>query len=303
MNTNKLRVLFKAIELGSLTKAGDAMGYSQSAITQMMKSLEEDVGFSLLSKSNRGVELTSEGETLMPLMRRIIDDEEALFEEVAEIGGLHKGTLWVGSYVSTSVHWLPHVLRQFQENYPLVRINIEESGQDDLVSKLLDRKIDVALLSDPGDERLEFIPVYRDPLVVAFSEKYDLAAYDKVTMEMIREYPFLITDQTYDRDVYRLIRQSGFTPEIRYTSTDDYAVLSMVRNGLGISIIPKMIVDGFDRDFMYRPFDPPYYRTLGIGVRSVNEASPLVKFFIDYITDNIPKLYQERDKISLSRKY
>ncbi len=303
MNTNKLRVLFKAIELGSLTKAGDAMGYSQSAITQMMKSLEEDVGFSLLSKSNRGVELTSEGETLMPLMRRIIDDEEALFEEVAEIGGLHKGTLWVGSYVSTSVHWLPHVLRQFQENYPLVRINIEESGQDDLVSKLLDRKIDVALLSDPGDERLEFIPVYRDPLVVAFSEKYDLAAYDKVTMEMIREYPFLITDQTYDRDVYRLIRQSGFTPEIRYTSTDDYAVLSMVRNGLGISIIPKMIVDGFDRDFMYRPFDPPYYRTLGIGVRSVNEASPLVKFFIDYITDNIPKLYQECDKISLSRKY
>lgn len=303
MNTNKLRVLFKAIELGSLTKAGDAMGYSQSAITQMMKSLEEDVGFSLLSKSNRGVELTSEGETLMPLMRRIIDDEEALFEEVAEIGGLHKGTLWVGSYVSTSVHWLPHVLRQFQENYPLVRINIEESGQDDLVSKLLDRKIDVALLSDPGDERLEFIPVYRDPLVVAFSEKYDLAAYDKVTMEMIREYPFLITDQTYDRDVYRLISQSGFTPEIRYTSTDDYAVLSMVRNGLGISIIPKMIVDGFDRDFMYRPFDPPYYRTLGIGVRSVNEASPLVKFFIDYITDNIPKLYQECDKISLSRKY
>ncbi len=292
MNTLKLKVLFKAIELGSLTKAGDALGYSQSAITQMMKSLEEDVGFSLLSKSNRGVELTAEGRSLLPMMRRIIDDEEALFEEAAEIGGLHKGTLWVGSFVSTSVHWLPMVLKQFQDNYPMVKINIEESGQDDLVSKLLDRSIDVALLSDPGRKAVDFIPIYRDPIVVAYSDKYDLSSYDTVSMENIKDFPFLITDHSYDRDVANLINQSGYSPELRYTSKDDYAVLSMVRYGLGVTIIPKLVVDGFDRDFKYRPYDPPYYRTLGIGVRAENDASPLVKFFIEYIKKTIPPLYE-----------
>lgn len=283
-------MLFKAIELGSLTKAGEALGYSQSAITQMMKSLEEDVGFSLLSKNNRGVELTAEGKSLLPMMRRIIDDEEALFEEAAEIGGLHKGTLWVGSFVSTSVHWLPVVLKQFQDNYPMVKINIEESGQDDLVNKLLDRSIDVALLSDPGRKTVDFIPIYKDPIVVAYSDKYDLSDCDRVSMDRIKDYPFLITDRSYDRDVANLIQQSGYSPEIRYTSKDDYAVLSMVRYGLGVTIIPKLVVEGFDRDFMYKPYDPPYYRTLGIGVRAEKDVSPLVKFFISYIRDMIPDI-------------
>lgn len=292
MNTLKLKVLFKAIELGSLTRAGEALGYSQSAITQMMKSLEEDVGFSLLSKNNRGVELTAEGKSLLPLMRRIIDDEEAFFEEIAEIGGMHKGTLWVGSFVSTSVHWLPIVLKHFQDNYPDVRINIEEGGQDDLVARLQDRRIDVALLSDPGRRSVRFIPIYKDPLVVAYSDKYDLNRYDRVGMEQIKDFPFLITDHTYDRDVAKLIKQSGYDPEIRYTSKDDYAVLSMVRYGLGVSVIPKLVVDGFDRNFTYKLYDPPYYRTLGIGVRAENDASPLVKLFIDYIKKAIPPLYE-----------
>ena len=279
MNTQKLRVLFKAVELGSLTKAGDALGYSQSAITQMMRSLEDDVGFSLLSKNNRGVELTTEGRSLLPLMRKIIDAEEELYEEAAEIRGIHKGTLWLGSYVSTSVHWLPEALKYFQENYPLVRINIEESGQDDLIAKLLDRSID-----------LDFIPVYKDPLVVAYSEKYDLDRYERVTMDMIKGFPFMITDQTYDRDVHKLISKSGYEPEIRYTSKDDYAVLSMVKHGLGVTIIPKLVIDGFDRNFPSKPYKPPYYRTLGIGVRSVSDSSPLVRLFIDFIKDNFTSL-------------
>lgn len=290
MNTQKLRVLFKAVELGSLTKAGEELGYSQSAITQMMKSLEEDVGFSLLSKNNRGVELTTEGAALIPLMRKIIDAEEAFYEEAAEICGMHKGTLWIGSYVSTSVHWLPEVLQYFQDNYPLVKVNINESGQDDLVNMLLDRRIDAALLSDPGVRNLDFIPVYRDPLVVAYSSKYDLSKYDRINMDLIKDLPFLLTDQTYDRDVYKLIRQSGYEPEIRYTSKDDYAVLSMVRRGLGITIIPRLVVEGFDRDFSYRPYEPEYHRTLGIAVRSVEDISPLIGFFIRFIKDNFTSL-------------
>jgi DNA-binding transcriptional LysR family regulator len=290
VNTQKLRVLFKAIELGSLTKAGEELGYSQSAITQMMKSLEEDVGFSLLSKNNRGVELTAEGAELIPLMRRIIDAEEAFYEEAAEICGMHKGTLWIGSYVSTSVHWLPVVLQYFQENYPSVKVNIDESGQDDLVSKLLDRRIDAALISDPGVRTLDFIPVYHDPLVVAYSDKYDLSRYDRISMDTIKDYPFLLTDQTYDRDVHKLISQSGHKPDIRYTSKDDYAVLSMVRHGLGITIIPELVVEGFDKDFSCRPYEPEYYRTLGVAVRSVEDASPLVRFFIKYIKDKFTSL-------------
>lgn len=287
MNTHKIKVLFKALELGSLTKAAEAMGYSQPAVTQMMRSLEESLGFSLLAKTNRGVEITAEGEHLLPLMREILDAEENLYQAASEIRGLHSGTLYVGSFVSTSVHWLPDVLEYFQKNHPMVNIKIIEGGHDDLINMLMDRRIDVALLSDPGMKNLEFIPVYSDPMVVVYSSRYDLSGHDSVTMEDIKDYPFLLTENTYDRDVYRLIEQSGYSPEIRYTSRDDYAVLSMVRHGIGISIIPKLVVEGFSKDLSTVAYSPEYYRTLGIAIRSWDDAGPLVKFLIKFIKENI----------------
>ena len=287
MDTFKIKVLFKALELGSLTKAADALGYSQPAVTQMMHSLEESFGFSLLEKTNKGVSITSEGEHLLPLMREILGDEEKLYQEAAEIKGMHSGTLRVGSFVSTSVHWLPEVLEYFQKNHPLVSINIIESGQDDLVKMLMDRQIDVALLSEPSNKSLEFIPIYKDPLVVAYSSRYDLSGLESVTMEDIKDYPFLLTENTYDRDVDNLIRQSGYTPEVKYTSRDDYVVLAMVRHGIGISIIPKLVVEGFSKDFSVVPYRPAFYRTLGIAIRSWDDAGPLAKFLIEFIKDNV----------------
>lgn len=289
MNTYKIKVLFKAIELGSLTKAAAEMGYSQPAVTQMMQSLEESFGFSLLAKTNKGVELTTEGEHILPAMRRLIDDEEKLWQEAAEINGMHSGTLRVGSFVSTSVHWLPGVLKYFQKNYPLVNINIVEAGQDDLIQMLIDRRIDVALLSDYAVKDMEFIPVYEDPFVVAYSENHDLSSFESVTMEDIKDYPFLLTENTYDRDVYRLIAQSAYHPEVRYTSRDDYAVLSMVRHGIGISLIPKLVVEGFDRDFKTVPYEPEYHRSLGTAIRSWDDAGPLVRFFIQFIKETISR--------------
>lgn len=290
MDTYRIKVLFKALELGSLTKAAEALGYSQPAVTQMMRSLEESLGFSLLEKTNKGVRITTEGEHLLPLMREILDDEEKLYQEAAEIKGMHSGTLRVGSFVSTSVHWLPGVLEYFQKNHPLVNINIIESGQDDLVRMLLDRQIDVALLSEPSNKNLEFIPVYNDPLVVAYSSKYDLSGYESVTMEDIKDYPFLLTENTYDRDVDNLIRLSGYDPEVKYTSRDDYVVLSMVRHGVGISIIPELVVEGFSKDFSVVPYKPDFCRTLGIAIRSWDDAGPLVRFLIRLIEENVKRI-------------
>ncbi len=287
MDTFKLKVLFKAVELGSLTKAADAMGYSQPAVTQMMRSLEESIGFSLLAKTNRGVEITTEGEHLLPLMRELIDAEEKLYQEAAEISGMHSGTLRVGSFVSTSVHWLPGVLEYFQKYHPLVNINIIEGGQDDLVNMLMERQIDVALMSDPGKVNLEFIPVYRDPLVVAYSSRYDLSGRESVTMKDIKDYPFLQTENTYDRDVYRLIEESGYSPEVKYTSRDDYVILAMVRHGVGISILPELVIEGFSKDFSVVPYKPEFYRTLGIAIRSWDDIGPLARFFIQLIRDNL----------------
>lgn len=288
MNTHKIRILLTALESGSLTRAGSILGYSQPGLTQMMKSLEEEVGFPLLIKTNRGVEPTEAAKELMPTMRQLINDEEKLSQEIAEIRGMYKGTIRIGSYTSTSIHWLPQVVEYFKNNYPEVELRIQECGQDDMVRDLKERKIDLALMSRPEKTAIEFIPIMEDPIVVVYSSAYDLSSYDCVPVEKLRDHMLLMTDETYDRDVRRVFEQAGFEPKVRYTFKDDFAVLSMVQRGVGIAILPRLIAESFPANYEYRIIKPETCRTLGIGINSIDELGPLPRFLIQYIKDNIP---------------
>ena len=104
MNTQRIKILLTAIEQGSLTKAGQMLGYTQSYLTQTMKAFEDEIGFPLLVKTNRGVEATNETKILLPAMRELIHCEEKLNQEMAEIQGLHRGNIRIGSFPSTSVY-------------------------------------------------------------------------------------------------------------------------------------------------------------------------------------------------------
>ena len=287
MNTHKIRILLTALESGSLTRAGSILGYSQPGLTQMMRSLEDEVGFPLLIKTNRGVEPTEAAKALMPTMRRLINDEEKLSQEIAEIRGLYRGTIKVGSYTSTSIHWLPQVIEYFKEHYPEVEFKVEECGQDDMIRDLKERKIDLALMSRPEKANIEFIPIMDDPIVVVYSSAYDLSSYDCVPVEKLRDHMLLMTDETYDRDVRRVFEQAGFEPKVKYTFKDDFAVLSMVQRGVGIAILPRLIAASFPGNYEYRVISPKTCRTLGIGINSMKELGPLPRFLIQYLQDNI----------------
>ena len=288
MNTQKIKILLAAIDKGSLTKAGQALGYTQSYLTQTMKAFEEEVGFPLLVKTNRGVEPTAECLGLLPAMRRLIESEEQLDQEIAELHGLHKGTLRIGSFVSTSVFWVPQILEYFQSNYPDVVFQVEELGHDEMINGLIDGSLDIALMSYPGETTsIDFIPILEDPMLLALPSGHELCKYDYVPVERLKNYPFIMTYRTYDRDPHRVFEAAGFTPEVRYYSRDDFAVLSMVQRGLGLAILPELTINEFPGDYETRMLDPECYRTLGIGIRSVEYAGPLARFVIKYIRDNI----------------
>lgn len=287
MNTQRIKVLLASIDKGSLTKAGQMYGYTQSAVTQMMKAYEEEVGFPLLNKTNKGVEPTNEAEMLIPTMRKILNYEERLSQEIAGIKGIQRGTIKIGSFVSTSVNWIPQVLEYYQKNYPEVEFQIEECGHDEMIQGLNEGTLDIALMSDPEDKRIEFIPLVEDPLFVVFSPKYDLSRYDYVPVDILKDYPFIMTYRTYDRDPHLVFEKAGFMPDVKYYSREDTAVLSMVKSGLGIAILPELTIEEFPGKYDFRMLDPEAYRTLGIGIKSIKEASPLTKSVISFIREHI----------------
>lgn len=288
MNTQKIKVLLAAIDKGSLTKAGQTLGYTQSYLTQIMKAFEDEVGFPLLVKTNRGVEPTQEARLLLPAMRRLVESEERFDQEIAELQGLRKGTIRIGTYVSTSVYWVPQIIEYFQNNYPQVVFQIEELGHDEMIDGLLDGSLDIALMSFPGEKvNMDFIPVLEDPMMIVFPRGHELSRYDYVPVGKLKDYPFIMTYKSYDKDPHRVFEDAGFTPEVRYYSRDDFAVLSMVQRGLGLAILPELTINEFPGDYETRMLEPEAYRTLGIGIRSLEYAGPLARFVIKYITRNI----------------
>ena len=288
MNTSRMvKVFLTSADSGSFTRAGEILGYTQSNLTQMMRSFENELGIPLLIKTKKGVEPTSEAKQLMPAMRAMLAQEERFLQEADEIRGIRRGSIRIGSYVSTSSTWLPQVIGYYQTEYPEVEFNIVESGQEEMLHGLRSGYLDIALMSAPENSEAEFIPVLEDPMVVVFPPEHELSGYDYVPVEKLKDHPLIMTYREYDTDANRILLEAGLDASVRYRSRDDFAVLSMVQHGLGVSILPELTLERFPGSYDYRMLDPESYRSLGIGIRSLKEAGPLTRSVIDYIRDNI----------------
>jgi len=290
MNTFKMiKVFLTSIDCGSFTRAGEILGYTQSNLTQMMKSFEDELGIPLLIKTKKGVEPTTEAKQLLPSMRAMVAQEERFLQEADEIRGIRRGSIHIGSYVSTSSTWLPQVIEHYQNEYPEVEFNIVESGQEEMLRGLLAGDLDLALMSEPETKigSIDFIPVLEDPMVVVFPHDHDLADYDYVPLDKLQYYPLIMTYREYDTDANKILLDAGLDASVKYRSKDDFAVLSMVQHGLGISILPELTLERFPGSYDYRMLDPESYRSLGIGIRSIKEAGPLARSVINYIKENI----------------
>ena len=114
MDTVKLAALLAAAELGSISKAAEALGYTQSGVTHIINSLEEEAGFPLLVRGNRGVRFTAEGERLAPFIREVVQAAATLAQEAALTRGLERGTVRVGTYSSISRPVFPWSMSDFK---------------------------------------------------------------------------------------------------------------------------------------------------------------------------------------------
>ena len=175
----------------------------------------------------------------------------------------------------------------FQSAHPDVEFNIIESGQDEMLKGLLAGSMDIALMSRPDHDEVEFVPVLDDPMVAVFPPDHSLSSFDYIPVSELSKYPLIMTYPEYDTDAHRVLKSAGLESDVKYYFKDDFAVLSMVRHGLGISVLPELSIERFEGSYDYRMLDPEAYRTLGIGIRSIKEAGPLARSVISYIRKSI----------------
>lgn len=281
MDIRKLQVFLRGVDLGNLTKAGEELGYTQSGVSHMMKSLEEEVEFPLLIRRPQGVVPSSNGQALLPYVRELVQSNEKLEQMISGIKGLQRGTLKVGSFSSISFHWLPQMIKEFQLAYPGVTLDLMEGGEDEIEDMLEIGKIDMAFFSRQPEHDYDWIHLTKDPLMAVLPKEHPRSGDASFPIKAFEEEPFVITAMGFDYDINGTLTKNGVSPDINFSCMDDLTVISMVTNGLGLSILPELVLKGHE-DKVNRLFlEPPAYRDLGIGVLSLKKISPAAKGFIE----------------------
>lgn len=280
MSLKKYEAFAKTVELGSLTKAANALGYTQSSMSHILNSLEAELGFSLLMRNRGGIKLTAAGEQILPKIREILEKKQELDSLAARIAGDDQGVVRVGAFTSVAVNWLPGIIKAYRRDHPAVEIKMFNGDYHDVEGWLASGDIDVGFLALPGPGGIRCLPLKEDPLVVILPQEHPLAKLEEVPIAQAVKEPIISLLETSSQDVTRALGKAGIKPDIKYSTKDDYAIIAMVRAGLGISIMPELLLMDRSGDVAIRRLSPAASRTIALGYPEGRKTLPAVESFI-----------------------
>ena len=289
MEIGKYEVFLKTVESGSLTKTAEIMGYTQPGISMMIKKLEEECGFALFHRMKNGVEPTGEGKRMIPIIRELVNWQNQFEQTAAMINGLQIGTIKIASYSSMSYHWLPKIISKFRKDYPKIEIEVIEGGVSEIEKWLAEKSIDLALLTKRGGQNFSTFPLKEDRVLAVLPPSASSCSDKPFKLEDFKNEDFIVSASYYDNDCYSIVeeyqRRYGEMPNKKLSATDPYTVISMVENGLGISVLPELILKRRSENVITLPIDPPFSRTIIMAVPCMETCSPATQKFIGYVKD------------------
>ena len=282
MDTKKYEVFVKIVETASLTKAAEELGLTQSGVSHILSTMEEELGFTLLKRSRTGARLTAEGAALLPYMREIAMQERLLHAEVQRLRGVTAGEVRIGTFTSVATHWLPGMMKEFQQRYPAVEFRLFNGDYHDVDGWLSDGSVDLGFITLSAAEDWECIPLLEDPLLAVLPVGHPLAERAVCKTEEVAREPFISLLESSDHDARRALDAVGLKPNVKFTTKDDYAIVAMVEQGLGVSIMPQLLLRGQNRAVETRPLEPAVSRTLALAIPAGKRVGPAARVFAEF---------------------
>ena len=246
MSIRKYIAYLRTVETGSITQAANELGYTQSAVSKMISDLEQDWQVKLLTRNHSGIEISSDGMVLLPTIREIVKDYEDLNFAVSELHGVQSGTLRLGCFTSLAVSLLPEMLKDFHQTYPNIQIQLMTGEYYEISEWLRRGAIDCGFLAIPASNDFETTPILHDTMVAILPNIH---------------------------------------PEVTYDTTSDFALLSMVEAGLGISIVHSLLIKPGRYRVATLPLNVKQSREIGIAVKKGFLPSTITQLFLQHVID------------------
>ncbi|MBQ6623920.1 MAG: LysR family transcriptional regulator [Mogibacterium sp.] len=301
MDNTKFKAFIECINKGSVTAAAEELGYTPSAVSQLISSLEKELGLKLLNRTQRGVSLTSEGSELVPAVRAWMAAEDEVYQLASELKGISTGTLTIASYPSAAITWLPRIIRRFKNDYPGIDINIVENIRSDIFEHLENNEADMAILVYSEPMPYEWISLADVEMLAAVPEDNPYANAEAFPIKEIENYDFIMGSWGNEREIIEILDKHGVKPNVRYTTYDTPLTVALVRMGLGISMVNALGSQYWIGNYARLPLEPREFINFGIAIPSRDRLSKAAEKFLSYAVEEFKNKegieYTDNDRI------
>lgn len=270
MDIRHLEYFLEVVRQGSFSRAAARLHVTQPSISKMIKSLEDELGVTLLHRNAKQAELTDAGEALLEQAQRIVGLFQNLTAELDGVTHLRRGRLRLGMPPIAASTVFPRALGEFNRAYPGIGVELYEFGSKKIEEAVLDGTLDVGVVCTPPG-RPALFAVYsciRDPLKVIVHPSHRLALCPAATFAMLAEEPFVLYREDFSLHDHILARcrQAGFQPRIIFETSQREFMTGMVAANLGIALLPGTICDQLDPAAIAAvPLEgPPLYLELSV---------------------------------------
>lgn len=261
---DKYDIISEVMKTNNISKAAKNLNYSQSAISQIIKSFESDLGFPIFKRTNSGVKLMPNAKPVVKSIE-IIQQEHLRLKQLSDtMTQTEIGTVRIGCFISFAMTYLPKVLKKFTLKYPKIKFEIFTGNQQDIYEKLYLDEIDIAFTSMYGVEDFSYQIFLQDEFVIVLPCDHPLVTEPSISINSIVNETYILSGEKFDFEIGKFIHSLGLEPQYTFEIFDELVALKLIEAGFGISIFSKFFLNSIPNhvDVAIRPINEHYYRSL-----------------------------------------
>ena len=282
MNLEQLRGFVEVARLGHFTRASEHLHLAQPSLSRQISTLERELGAELFHRARGHIALTAAGETVLPRAQRMLAEADAIRDEVAELAGLRRGRVRLGAPPTLCISLVAEALSSFHAAHPGIDLHLTEGGSRLLVEQLAVGAVDIALVTQsegpvPAGASPPHVPLLAEELVVISSAAAPPVTHgSSVSLAHLATLPLIQFDESYElrAAMDAAFRAADLTPTLALEGAEMDAVLRFVERGVGVAVVPAMVL--YERPALRsaRLAHPAMSRTISLAHRS--DVTPAV---------------------------
>lgn len=271
------------VEQGSFQRAAEVLNLTPSAISHAISTAEKELGFPLFNRNKTGVTLTSYGENLQPYILTVLNSDAKLQQAILEFNGLTHGSIKIGTFSSVCNSFIPELVTTFSRLHPHIEIKIYQGTYDDVYNWLKTGVVDLGFLSESSCKDLTITPLYKDELLCIVPKTFRTKHKKYISLDELKDQNFVSQRESTDADIQNFFKKHNLSIHSSCHVVDDLSTIAMVMAGLGICIMPRLVMQNIPYEVEMYPFKPSEFRTIGICSPNADLMAPAVKSMYKHI--------------------